>query len=52
MEDEGNMKKAYVLDTDMTRCFEDNVFLAVKAPPGTILEVPPVNPKVSCYVLS
>uniref|UniRef100_A0A1B6FAS9 E2F/DP family winged-helix DNA-binding domain-containing protein n=1 Tax=Cuerna arida TaxID=1464854 RepID=A0A1B6FAS9_9HEMI len=43
MEDEENIKKAYVLDSDMVKCFEDSVLLAVKAHPGTCLEVPVVN---------
>lgn len=47
MEDEVNMRKAYVLDSDIENCYEDNVFLAVKARPGTRLEVPIVNNNVS-----
>jgi hypothetical protein len=52
MEDEENKKTAYVLDSDVNRCFEDNVFLAIKAPPGSRLEVPVVNPNVSLVGLT
>ncbi|XP_054289606.1 transcription factor E2F4-like isoform X3 [Macrosteles quadrilineatus] len=45
MDDEENKRKAYVLDSDVNFCFEDNVFLAIKAPPGTLLEVPVVDHK-------
>uniref|UniRef100_A0A1B6KX62 E2F/DP family winged-helix DNA-binding domain-containing protein n=1 Tax=Graphocephala atropunctata TaxID=36148 RepID=A0A1B6KX62_9HEMI len=44
MEDEENIKKAYVLDSDIVKCFEENILLVVKAAPGTRLEVPVVNP--------
>lgn len=37
------MKKSYVLDVDMQKCFTDNVLLTLKAPPGTRLEVPVVS---------
>lgn len=50
MEDEVNMRKAYVLDSDIENCYEDNVFLAVKARPGTRLEVPVVNNNVSNHI--
>lgn len=39
-----------MLDSDMVKCFEDDVFLAVKAPPGTRLEVPVINHNVSKFV--
>lgn len=45
-----NMRKAYVLDSDIENCYEDNVFLAVKARPGTRLEVPVVNNNVSNHI--
>lgn len=38
-----------MFDSDVIKCFEDNVFLLVKAPPGTRLEVPVINHDVSNF---
>lgn len=39
-EDDQNSKRAYVVDKDVYKCFDDSLLLAVQAPVGTSLEVP------------
>lgn len=39
-EDDQNSKRAYVIDKDIYKCFDDSLLLAVQAPVGTSLEVP------------